>query len=236
MGTQVILQARTSSKRLPKKVIKLLNGKPMIERQIDRIRNSKRVDAICIATSDSESDDIISEIGLMIGVDVFRGSLENVLSRFQLISKDSTHENIVRLTADCPFVSPELLDAMIDNYENSDYDYYSNTLNRTFPRGLDVEIFCAKALNKLSEFELTQSEIEHVTMGIYSRPDLFKLGNFSQPENLSFHRWTVDTESDFEFVAWVYSKFQGCETEFDQLEILQLLKQHPEKINYEVPA
>ena len=88
MGTQVILQARTSSKRLPEKVIKLLNGKPMIERQIDRIQNSKRVDSICIATSDSESDDIISEIGLMIGVDVFRGSLENVLSRFQTISKN----------------------------------------------------------------------------------------------------------------------------------------------------
>jgi len=234
MGIKVILQARMTSNRLPGKVVMLLNNKPMIERQILRIKKSSKISSICVATSTHESDNPIVGICESLGVDIHRGSLDNVFSRFAEVVGASNEEHIVRLTADCPLFSSDLFEEMLSVYLNSNLEYYSNTMTRTYPRGLDIEIFKADVILKLSKTELLVSEKEHVTLAIYSRPDTFRIANHAQKIDLSLHRWTVDTERDYDFMKWLYTNFVGREELFNQQDILNLLNIFPSKKNLEL--
>lgn len=234
MGIKVILQARMTSSRLPGKVSMLLNDKPMIERQILRIKKSSKISSICVATSTHQSDNPIVKICESLGVEIYRGSLDNVFSRFAEIVDASNDEDIVRLTADCPLFSSDLLEEMLSYYWNSNLEYYSNTILRTYPRGLDIEIFKADLIRRLNKTELSASEKEHVTVAIHSRPDTFRMGNHAQEIDLSLHRWTVDTEKDYDFMKWLYTNFVGREELFNQKDILKLLINFPSKINLEI--
>jgi len=229
----VILQARMSSKRLPGKVMKLLNGTPMIQRQINRIQKSKKISKVIVATSIEKEDFVISDLCQNIGIECYRGSLTNVFSRFFDLTTSNNFNNIVRLTADCPFTMPLLIDEMFSEFNESNFDYYSNSIIRTYPRGLDIEFFTAQSLLKLNQFDLSEEELEHVTIGIYRRPELFKLGNHAQSLDLSQHRWTVDTPEDFKFTQEVYNNFEGKEEEFTQEDILKFLKENPSTFNYD---
>ena len=224
----VVLQARMSSNRLPGKVLKSINGQPMINRQIQRVLGSTLVKEVVVATSTSDSDDVLVEFLESIGVKVFRGSLENVFSRFVEISKEFNPINIIRLTADCPLVMPRLIDEMIAYFEENLPDYLSNSLNPSFPDGLDVEILSRKTISKLESLNLSKMELEHVTLGVYNRPEMFRVMNFSDPIDRSNMRWTVDYPEDLEFVRTVYSHFKGREANFDYKEVLEFLSLNPE--------
>ncbi len=223
-----ILQARCSSTRFPGKVLAPLLGEPMILRQIERLRHSRRIDTLVVATSVDPSDDALVEVLESAGVEVRRGPLDDVVARFGLVVSEFVPDTIVRLTADCPLADPAVIDQVIDNHLASGNDYTSNTLPPTFPDGLDVECISAEAFQRLTKLPLTQREREHVTMGIYGRPEQFTRNTVRQDPDLSELRWTVDVPDDLEFVRVVYDGLYAKNKEFGQAAILQLLAEQPQ--------
>lgn len=229
-----MVQARMSSTRLPGKVMEDLLGEPLIVRQIERIRISKNISKLVVATSSCPSDDVLADCLEQNGVEVFRGSLTDVLSRFTKLQKLHRPDHIVRLTADCPLIDFNVIDAVVDLHLNSGSDYTSNVLERTFPRGLDVEIFTSATLDRLNDFELTDDEREHVTLGIYSRPSMFSLSNLANESDFSGLRWTVDTPRDLEFIRWVYEELSQLIPGILMNDVLELVCRHPRLSNLEV--
>lgn len=225
-----ILQARMSSSRLKGKVLLDVEGKPMLSRQTERIRRAGTISKIIIATSADPSDDPIEEWAGSERLEVFRGSLENVFSRFREISKALADTDFVRLTGDCPLTDPSVVDKVVEEHLNSGADYTSNTMRRTYPRGLDVEVFKSSALAKLENCYLSLEEQEHVTLGFHSRADMFDLHSVSDSLNNSSLRWTVDTARDFEFVSWVYSSLLDGEGAFTSNSIYSLLSRFPSMV------
>jgi spore coat polysaccharide biosynthesis protein SpsF len=221
-----------SSVRLPGKVLASINGKPMIFWQIQRIKEAKSIDDLIVATSTDQSDDVLVEFLENNRILVERGPIHDVYQRFSHVLKRlENHQTIIRLTADCPLVMPELIDEMVLKFNSSDIDYLSNALQPTFPDGLDIEIVSRSALLRLADHPLTATEREHVTLGLRNRPREFKIENFSQNFDLSQYRWTVDYEGDLKFVRDIYAEFKGQETKFSYADLLKILKSKPELDN-----
>jgi len=208
-----------------------INGEPMIYRQIERIKTAKSVDDLIVATSSDPSDDSLALYLKNKGIEVFRGSLNDVLSRYLEIELKVQPSTIIRLTGDCPLVMPELIDSMVNCFHRSYADYLSNTLNPTYPDGLDVEIMRGSALRKLATLELSAAEREHVTLGMYTRPKQFVLKNFLNDQDLSGKRWTVDYIEDLIFVANIYKNFVGRESKFSFKEVLSVLDNNPSLVS-----
>lgn len=227
----LILQARTSSTRLPRKVLMPINGTPMILIQLSRLFRACEVDNFIVATSIDSSDDILCETLSSNEINVYRGSLNNVLERFIEASEYFESEVIIRITGDCPLVMPELLDSMIRRFEELEVDYLSNALYPTFPDGLDIEVFSKSALLKLRDLELGIDELEHVTLGIYRRPEIFRIANYPNSVDLSNKRWTVDYPEDLAFVRRVFGHFLDREADFGMSDLNDLLLKHPEMEN-----
>jgi len=219
------------STRLPEKVMMRICGKPMIQWQISRITKANLIDEIVVLIPNTQKNDVLADFLESINVKIYRGSHENVYDRFFQASRLFPSQNIIRLTADCPLVMPELLDEMITYFNRSNLDYLSNTLTETFPDGLDIEIFSSTTLHKLNEFNLNEAEKEFVTYGIYTRPDIFKLENFENSSKLGNERWTVDYPEDFEFVKKVFEYFQNRISEFNIQDVLSYVKLDPRNKN-----
>src|SRR5688572_10280738 len=167
MKVLAITQARTSSSRLPGKVLKQLGDKTLLEFHLDRILKAKKIDKLILATSNDPSDDVLPEVARRSGVDTFRGSLNDVLERFYQAAKPFAPVWVVRLTADCPLIDPELIDKVVETAINSGVDYCSNGLTPTFPDGVDVEVFRFQALETAFREATLKSDREHVTPFIY---------------------------------------------------------------------
>jgi spore coat polysaccharide biosynthesis protein SpsF len=223
-----ILQARMSSTRLPGKVLKILQGKPMISHQIDRISRSKKIDKLIIATSTDKSDDSLETIAKNTNVDCFRGSLNNVLTRFYDAAFQFQPSHIVRLTGDCPLTDPKIIDQVISFYLSGNYDYVSNSVEATFPDGLDVEIFNFQTLQEAFIEAKFPSQREHVTPFINSQPNRYQLGCFKQSTDLSHLRWAVDEPEDFEFVSEVFKSLYPKNPDFGMHDVLNLIEEKPE--------
>lgn len=234
----IIVQARMGASRLPGKPLKEVLGKPLLFYLIDRLKRCRLAHEIVIATTTRLSDKAIVSCAEALDVKAVVGDEENVLSRFGLAAKSVNADVIVRITADCPLMDSSLVDQMIAEFllKYSKLDYLSNTLKRTFPRGLDVEIFSRRALEKAIKEAKTPSELEHVTPYFYQNPDLFRLENFAFERDESAHRWTVDTEEDFELIKRMIEALYPVNIEFNLTDMLDLIKQHPEweAINYHV--
>jgi len=226
-----ILQARTSSSRLPNKVLQEINGVPMILRQIDRIIRAKRISKLIVATSDDSSEDALVEILEKHGVEFSRGSLENVFQRFLSVINSEDSESFIRLTGDCPLVMPTIIDDVFDSFNPEIYDYMSNTIEPSFPDGLDVEVFTKAAFLDLENLGLTDEECEHVTLAFHRNKENFRLANFRGNPDRSNMRWTVDYPQDLDFVRSVYSYFKGRESIFDYQEVLEFLGSNPEVVS-----
>ena len=205
-----------------------INGYPMIYWQIHRILTSRTVDELVVATSSDASDDELTNYLRENSINVHRGSLDNVLSRFTEVSRNYPHDALIRFTGDCPLVMPELIDQMVPQFYELDIDYLSNTLEPTFPDGLDIEIVKEGVLDQLALLNLNQKELEHVTYGVYTRPKLFKSANFSNVIDCSAQRWTVDYQQDLDFARRVFLEVQGRETDFTYHEVNEFLRGNPE--------
>lgn len=201
-----ILQARMSSTRLPGKVLRPLAGRPMIERQIERLRRCTTLERLIVATSVEPSDDPLADHLTSLGVDLFRGSLTDVLDRYLGAARAfDVRGQVVRLTADCPLADPEVIDACVRLHANLGVDYVSNGRRRTYPHGLDVEAFDITALAAAAAEASDPYDREHVTPFIYRNPQRFSLGALTQEIDESALRWTVDTPEDYAFVERVYA-------------------------------
>lgn len=230
MKTIIIVQARMTSTRLPGKVLKEVRGKSLLEYQIERLRQVRLADEIVIATTTNDADQPIIELCERLGAAYYRGPEEDVLSRYYEAATHFGANVVVRVTSDCPLIDPGVMDEVIGLYINNrdKYDYVSNTLERTYPRGLDTEVFSMAALKKAYNEARGQSEREHVTLFIYRRPEQFQLANSSSAIDYSHHRWTVDTPEDFELIKRIFLGLYPVNSRFTWLEILDLLNENPE--------
>lgn len=223
-----VLQARCSSTRFPGKVIAPLHGAPMIVRQVERLRMTSSIERLVVATSIDPSDDPLVEVLDAAGIEVRRGPLDDVVGRFALVVDEFAPDHIVRLTADCPLADPAVIDHVVAEHLADGTDYTSNVLTPTYPDGLDVEAITADAFARLLAQPLTSREREHVTLGLYGRPESFTLRNVTQEPDRSALRWTVDVPDDLTFVREVYTRLYDGNPGFGQAEILDLLARHPE--------
>ena len=223
-----ILQARASSRRLPGKVLKPILGRPMLERQIERLRRARRMDRLVVATSDNPTDDGIDRLCESLATDCFRGSLEDVLDRFYQAARRHRARTVVRLTGDCPLADPSIIDRLIGLHEATGDDYTSNTVTRTYPDGLDAEVVEFDCLHTAWREAVLPSEREHVTPFIYHRPERFRLGNLRQDEDMSHLRWAVDELQDFAFVSAIYEALYPDDPAFTTADVLALLERRPD--------
>ena len=230
MKVLAILQARCNSTRLPNKVLKKIIGKPMIQHQLDRIKRSKLIDEIIVATSNEISDQPLVDLCDELGIKSFQGDLNNVLDRFYQASKTSDVDIIVRLTGDCPLTDPSIIDSVIIMHIEDGNKYTSNIEPETFPDGLDVEVFDISVLKNAWENAKSTSDLEHVTPFI-RRDESIKKGSYVSEIDKSNLRWTVDEPNDFTFVTKVYELLGTKSKFFNSQEIYSLLEARPDLLN-----
>ena len=222
-----ILQARMSSSRLPGKVMKPLAGRPMVERQIERLRRCETLTRLVVATSEDASDDGLASFLPSIGVEVYRGPLTDVLGRYVgAIETLGVSGQVVRLTADCPLADPGVIDDCVRLQAKLGVDYCSNGRNRTYPRGLDVESFDAEDLLTAGREATDPYDREHVTPFLYRSGAPFTQGELVQARDESALRWTVDTPEDYAFVEKVYAALYPTKPDFTSDDIRALPFSH----------
>jgi spore coat polysaccharide biosynthesis protein SpsF len=233
-----IVQARLGSSRMPGKVLEPLEGCALILRLVDRVERATELDGVVVATSDTRADDRLAAALEDAGVAVRRGPLDDVLSRYLGVVDEFRPDVVVRLTGDNPLVDPDVIDDVVRAQAASGADYVSNSLERSYPYGLDVEVVRSDALRRLQELDPPAAEREHVTMGLYRRPELFTVRQVVQPVDHSELRWTVDYPEDFAFVAEVYRELLPALPHFGQHDVLELLERRPElrRLRTDVPA
>ena len=202
MTTLAVVQARTGSTRLPGKVLADVDGRPMLAFMLERLARL-RVDRLVVATSDLARDDPIVEVVTGMGLASVRGPESDVLARFRVAMETYPSDVVVRMTADCPLIDPEVVERVIERRQETGADYASNTIVRTFPDGLDVEVFTATALREAAAEAVDPYEREHVTPFIYWRPERYRLAELVMESDASGARWTVDTAEDLEHVRTI---------------------------------
>ena len=219
-----------SSTRLPGKVLADVAGAPMILRQIERLRRCERLKQIVVATSDQASDDPLVERLDAAGVPVFRGALDDVLSRFMgAIEAFGPTRTVVRLTADCPLADPVLIDETLKAHLRAGADYTSNTpTRRSYPKGLDVEVFEAVALRVAAGETTDPYDHEHVTPFLYRNPRRFQVASLEQVADEGDVRWTVDRPDDLEFVRAVYDGLYAANPAFTSDDVRAFVRGRPD--------
>ena len=229
MSTNAIIQARCGSTRFPNKVFADVNGKPLIWHVVNRLTHAKTINKIVIATTINEKDDKIEKWCNENNVACYRGSENDVLNRYYSASVAFPSDIVVRITADDPFKEPAVIDAVVNKLINEGFDHVTNNFPPSWPEGLDCEAFTFAALEASEKSTNDAFEREHVTQYIYHNPDKFKIGNVASPKNLSYLRWTIDKEVDYEMVKAVYAHRNPANTDILLLdEILDILEKNPE--------
>jgi spore coat polysaccharide biosynthesis protein SpsF len=231
----IMLQARMGSTRLPGKVLKPILGKPLLAYAVERLNQVSQAFELWVLTSRLASDDPIEHWCQEHQIRCYRGSENDVLDRFYKAAQLTQANWILRVTGDCPLIDPDVIDVMlstlqaIEKTNPSDMpDYLSNTLERTFPRGLDAELVRKSSLEKAWKEAALPEEREHVTPYIYRHPELFQLTQYSQETDYSQMRWTVDTPEDFKLIEAILTEFAPNTLSFRQNDILSLLEKHPD--------
>jgi spore coat polysaccharide biosynthesis protein SpsF len=211
MNTVAIIQARMTSTRLPGKVLMDICGKSSLQRMLERVRNAKQLDQVVVATTINASDDPIVELCDKLGCKVFRGDEFDVLGRVLRAAEVENSKVVVRLTADCPMIDPNVIDEIVSAFSIKKYDYLSNTIERTYPDGLDVEVMSINTLREAHRKAVVPFLREHVTPYISGkRPDLgagdFRIDQIRFSADFSHIRWTLDTKEDLQRIRSLVSK------------------------------
>jgi spore coat polysaccharide biosynthesis protein SpsF len=217
-----------TSTRLPGKVMKNVLGKPLLGYLIERLERSKRVDRVVVATTTNSEDDVIATMASQKGFLVFRGSEHNVLDRFYMAATASQADHILRITADCPLIDPDLVDELIEFYFRGGFDYATNCDPPTLPDGLDAEVFSFEALRTAHRAAVLPSELEHVTPYLRKHSEWFSIGRWKYAEDLSQLRWTVDEPEDFLLIGHILKALYPAKPDFRTEDILTLLENRPE--------
>lgn len=231
MNPTAIIQVRMGSNRFAGKILKKLNKITILECFFEQLEYSQSLKNKIIATSSNSRDDVIVNFAKENNIEFFRGSETDVLDRFYKCAQEFSIQDIVRMTPDCPFIDPIVIDKVINFYVNNTFDFVSNTLQRTFPYGNDVEVFSFTALETSWKNAKKPSEREHVTPFIYNNPNMFSITQVKYSKNLTHLHWTLDRKEDLMFIRAIYKKIRKKPILIE--DILQILKKNPEflKIN-----
>jgi len=236
--TAVIIQARMGSTRLPGKVMKDLNGKPVLWHVIERVKQAKNIDQIIIATTTHKRDKIIYDKAMEWGVKAYKGSEEDVLARYYETANKYEIDTVVRITSDCPLIDPYVIDEIVEYYNKNNYTLVTNAgsdlNNRTYPRGLDTEVFSFEVLEKAYNTAEEKYQREHVTPYIYE--NYTNIFYYKNNNDLSNYRLTLDTKEDFELIKVLYDKLYQEKHDFYLNEIIEVLNKNKEllKINQKI--
>lgn len=231
MKVVALVQARLGSSRLPGKVLKDLGGEPLLAWCVERARRASTVTQVVVATTDDPADDPIVEFCAARGYDCFRGSQFDVLDRFYQAARHYAAEVVVRITADCPFIDPDLIDLTVQEFWRSGADFAANRLpppwKRTYPIGLDTEVCSMAALERAWKESTQKFEREHVMPYFYDEDGRFKIHVLHHDPDYGSLRWTVDTPQDLELLRAVAGRFAG-RMDFSWREVLALFQREPE--------
>ena len=227
MNTVAIIQARMGSSRLPGKVLKDLQGETVLGRVVRRLRRSRQISKIVVATTTEATDKVIVAECDRLQVLCFRGSERDVLDRYYQAAHVNAAEAVVRVTSDCPLIDAKLVDETVEVFRDEHADYASNVSPRTYPRGLDTEVFTFDALDRAWREAREPHQREHVTPYLYEHPQIFRLASRSGAADYSRYRWTVDTREDLELLRAIYSRFDG-DDDFSWQDVIALMKREPE--------
>jgi spore coat polysaccharide biosynthesis protein SpsF len=222
-----IIQARMGSTRLPGKVLMEIEGKPMLWHVVERTKQAEKIDEVILAIPDTKENDVLEDFALKNNIKYYRGSEENVLSRYYKTAKEFKIDFIVRITSDCPLIDPAVVDLVVEKYFEHKVDFCINTF---FPIGFGVEIFSLEALEKSYKEAKDPIEIEHPDEYIIRHPKLFTRFNVENRKDLSYLRCTVDEIKDLNFVREVYKRLYSKKKIFCMEDILSLLEKHSELI------
>ena len=219
------------SSRLPGKILLEAAGKPLLEHHLKRVARSLLITKVVVATTTGEEEQPIINLCDRLGFAVYRGSRDDVLARYFGAATEHDADVVVRITSDCPIIDPTVIDTVIAHFfEQGDiWDYVSNCrLERTFPRGMDTEVFTMDSLREAHEQAAMPMEREHVTPFIWGQSDRFRVANVSFASDQSRHRWTVDTADDFELLRRIIESLYPSDPEFTLQDCLSLMGAHPE--------
>lgn len=227
-----IVQARTGSSRLPKKVLMSVCGEPLLIRMLERVQASSLAGTIVVATSVNKEDDIIESLCKEHDIHCFRGHPTDLLERHYLAAKEYNADAVVKIPSDCPLIDPRIIDKVLRFYtdNHTSFDYAGNLHPATYPDGNDVEVMSFPALENAYQNATRQLEREHTTPYLWENPDKFRLANveWSSGEDYSAtHRWTIDYEEDYVFIRTVYEELYNKKRNFSMYDILNLLEEKP---------
>ena len=229
MRIVAIIQARMGSTRLPGKVLMDLAGKSVLARVVERVSRLNSIQSIVVATSINRENEPIATECERLGTHSFRGSENDVLDRYLGAAREHQAEAIVRVTADCPLIDPEISDSVVNEFVQRGADYASNVFPRTYPRGLDTEVFTRDALEQAWKHATEPHQREHVTPYLYEHPEKFRMASVKAEAVYGFHRWTLDTREDYELISRIYSRFAGRDG-FSWRQVLEVLDEQPELV------
>ncbi|MCI0520592.1 MAG: glycosyltransferase family protein [Chloroflexi bacterium] len=233
MKIAAIIQARMSSSRLPGKVLLDLAGQPMLARVVERTRRARTVSEVIVATTTDLADDAVEAFCLQRGYACRRGSLHDVLDRYYQAARLAAADAVVRITADCPVIDPQVVDKTVNGFLSGEppYDFAANRLpppwGRTYPIGLDTEVCTFAALETAWREAVLPHQREHVMPFFYDNPQRFRVLHVNHDVDYGALRWTVDTAEDLEMLRQIFARFDGRD-DFSWLDVLALLEREPQ--------
>ena len=229
--TVAIVQARMAASRLPGKVLLDIHGQPMLVRVIERARRARGLDLVAVATTDQPGDDPVEALCRARGCPVYRGSQFDVLDRYYRAAVQFQAEVVVRITADCPVIDPDVIDHTLDEFFRAGVDFAANRLpppmGRTYPIGLDTEVCTFAALERAWREATETFEREHVMPYLYDTDGRFRVLLVNHDPDYGALRWTVDTPEDLDVIRAVYARFEGRD-DFSWLDVLALQQREPD--------
>jgi spore coat polysaccharide biosynthesis protein SpsF len=230
MKTAAIVQARTTSTRLPGKIVAPILGRPMLELLIERLRRARHLDQVIVATTSNGTDDVVESLCERVQAGCFRGSEDDVLDRVLRTARAYAVDLIVEITGDCPLIDPNVVDRLIEMHQEGGVDYVANVLKRTYPRGLDTQVFRTTVLEEVAHLTQDPVDHEHVSLYIYEHPERFRLQNLESnlPERYWNLRLTVDTPQDFALIKAIYEELYPKDPAFGLGDVLALLDRRPD--------
>ena len=234
MKIVAIVQARLGSTRLPEKVLKKVNGRPLIEILLHRLSKSEKIGQIVLATSIKSENDKLVSIVKNLGYEVFRGDEEDVLDRYYNAAIQYEADIVIRITGDCPLVDPALIDFLIEEYQSENVDYLSNINPPTYPDGLDIEVFSFSALETTSREAFTKHDREHATPYI-RESGKFRTMNITNDNDYSEECWALDSPEDYEVIQSIFKHF-APRVDFAWEEVLELRYLKPELFSSNLDA
>ena len=230
MRTLAIIEARMTSTRLPGKVLADICGQPSLEVQVERLKMSPEIDGIVIATTENSSDDAVEALARARGIGFWRGSEEDVLQRVLDAAQAHRADVIVEVTGDCPLVDPEIVSKVVRHYRDAKVDYVSNIMTRSYPIGMDTQVFSTAVLADVARRTNDPADHEHVSLYIYRHPEIYACANVAAPpsETRPEQRLTLDTREDLELIRAVHDALSPDGQGYPLAGMLAFLDAHPE--------